>query len=73
MKSLVRRIDEIYKDGANAKEFVDRFVRIGLLKLQYLVKHVAYQEEQECRIIYITGWEDKKIRSDLRTIICGVW
>ena len=68
MEKLVRLIDEIYEDGANAKEFVDRFMRIGLLKLQYLVKHAAYQEEQECRIIYITGWEDKKIRSDLRTI-----
>lgn len=68
MEKLVRLIDEIYEDGAKAKEFVDRFMRIGLLKLQYLVKHAAYQEEQECRIIYITGWEDKKIRSDLRTM-----
>ena len=68
MRRLTCLIDEIYEDGANAKESVNKFMRIGLLKLQYLVKHAAYQEEQECRIIYITGWEDKKIRSDLRTM-----
>lgn len=70
MGKLARLIDEIYEDGANAKEFVDRFMRIGLLKLQYLVKHAAYQEEQECRMIYVTGWKDEKIQSDykLKTI-----
>lgn len=70
MRRLTCLIDEIYEDGANAKEFVDRFMRIGLLKLQYLVKHAAYQEEQECRMIYVTGWKDEKIQSDykLKTI-----
>ena len=68
MRRLTCLIDEIYEDGANAKESVNKFIRIGLLKLQYLVKHAAYQEEQECRMIYVTGWKDKKIRSDLRTI-----
>ena len=70
MGKLARLINEIYEDGANAKEFVDRFMRIGLLKLQYLVKHAAYQEEQECRMIYVTGWKDEKIQSDykLKTI-----
>jgi len=70
MRRLTCLIDEIYEDGANAKESVNNFMRIGLLKLQYLVKHAAYQEEQECRMIYITGWKDEKIRSDykLKTI-----
>lgn len=70
MGKLARLINEIYEDGAKAKEFVDRFMRIGLLKLQYLVKHAAYQEEQECRMIYVTGWKDEKIQSDykLKTI-----
>ena len=74
IRDLIRRltclIDEIYEDGANAKESVNKFMRIGLLKLQYLVKHAAYQEEQECRMIYVTGWKDKKIQSDykLKTI-----
>ena len=70
MEKLVRLIDGIYEDGANAKESVNKFMRIGLLKLQYLVKHAAYQEEQECRMIYVTGWKDKKIQSDykLKTI-----
>lgn len=74
IRDLIRRltclIDEIYEDGANAKESVNKFMQIGLLKLQYLVKHAAYQEEQECRMIYVTGWKDEKIQSDykLKTI-----
>ena len=39
-------------------------VRFILLPLQYLVKHIAFQEEQECRIMYITHLHDEKIRHD---------
>ena len=39
-------------------------IRFILLPLQYLVKHIAFQEEQECRIMYITHLHDEKIRHD---------
>ncbi|MDO4641700.1 MAG: tetratricopeptide repeat protein [Neisseria sp.] len=38
-------------------------IRFILLPLQYLIKHAAFQEEQECRMLYITQWNDKKIHS----------
>jgi putative UDP-N-acetylglucosamine-peptide-n-acetylglucosaminyltransferase len=39
-------------------------VRFILLPLQYLVKHIAFQEEQECRIMYITQFRDEEIHSN---------
>lgn len=33
-----------------------------LLSLRYLIKHTAFQEEQECRMIYITSLEDPKVQ-----------
>lgn len=35
-----------------------------LLPLRYLIKHAAFQEEQECRMIYITDLNDEKICED---------
>ena len=35
-----------------------------LLPLRYLVKHAAFQEEQECRMFYITDWDDEHIQTD---------
>ena len=46
------------------KEEILEKVRSYLLPLQYLVKHIAFQEEQECRIMYITQFRDEKIHSD---------
>lgn len=34
------------------------------LPIKYLVKHAAFQEEQECRIIYLTDLSDEKIKMD---------
>ena len=46
------------------KQQILETVRFILLPLQYLVKHIAFQEEQECRIMYITHLHDEKIRHD---------
>ena len=46
------------------KQQVLETVRFILLPLQYLVKHIAFQEEQECRIMYITQSSDEKIHSN---------
>lgn len=35
-----------------------------LLPLKYMIKHSAFQEEQECRIIYITSLDDEKVKMD---------
>ncbi len=35
-----------------------------LQPLRYLVKHAAFQEEQECRMLYITSLDDARIKSE---------
>ena len=55
-------LEEKYSD--NQEEKILKTVRFILLPLQYLVKHIAFQEEQECRIMYITHLRDEKIRHD---------
>lgn len=40
-----------------AKDLLDEI----LLPLQYLVKHYAFQEEQECRLIYITSLDQPEV------------
>lgn len=50
--------------SAKEKQKILEAVRFILLPLQYLVKHIAFQEEQECRIMYITQFRDEKIHSD---------
>ncbi|MFC2645588.1 MAG: tetratricopeptide repeat protein [Rothia dentocariosa] len=50
--------------SAEEKQNILEAVRFILLPLQYLVKHIAFQEEQECRIMYTTHLHDEKIRHD---------
>lgn len=50
--------------SAKEKQKILEAVRFILLPLQYLVKHIAFQEEQECRIMYITHIHDEKVHSN---------
>ena len=57
--------DHLYnKCNKDEKQKILEAIRFILLPLQYLVKHIAFQEEQECRIMYITQFRDEKIHSD---------
>ena len=57
--------DHLYnKCNKDEKQKILEAIRFTLLPLQYLVKHIAFQEEQECRIMYITQFRDEKIHSD---------
>ncbi|UOP05452.1 tetratricopeptide repeat protein [Conchiformibius kuhniae] len=51
-----------YKDDEKLSEAID-FI---LLPLKYLVKHAAFQEEQECRVFYIADWGDEYIQTDFK-------
>ena len=66
--SIIEKLKSIFKDpntcGVEEKQKILEAIRFILLPLQYLVKHIAFQEEQECRIMYITQFRDKKIHSD---------
>ena len=72
MKSISQILNSIFTDknhsynkcDKDGKQKILEAVRFILLPLQYLVKHIAFQEEQECRIMYITQFRDEKIHSD---------
>ena len=72
MKSISQILNSIFTDknhsynkcDKDGKQKILEAIRFILLPLQYLVKHIAFQEEQECRIMYITQFRDKKIHSD---------
>ncbi|BFM01864.1 hypothetical protein Psyaliredsea_05110 [Psychrobacter alimentarius] len=46
---------KIQKDNSNLPDDIDILINEILLPLKYLIKHSAFQEEQECRMIYITS------------------
>ena len=66
--SVLEKLKDIFKEyntyGVEEKQKILEAIRFILLPLQYLVKHIAFQEEQECRIMYITQFRDKKIHSN---------
>ena len=68
VSSLLQSIfteDNLYnKYDKDKKQKILEALRFILLPLQYLVKHIAFQEEQECRIMHITQFRDEKIHSD---------
>ena len=70
-KSVSSMLKLIFTEGNSYKKYnkeekqqILETVQFVLLPLQYLVKHIAFQEEQECRIMYITQFRDEKIHSD---------
>lgn len=72
IKSISQILNSIFTDknhpynkcNKDEKQKILEAVRFILLPLQYLVKHIAFQEEQECRIMYITQFRDEKIHSN---------
>mgnify|MGYP000879659792 CR=1 FL=1 len=63
LSTLSEEIQAIAKDAEN--NVLQTLVFI-LQPLRYLVKHAAFQEEQECRMVYIIGdlLKDERIRTD---------
>ena len=56
--------EESHTYSIEEKQKILEAIRFILLPLQYLVKHIAFQEEQECRIMYTTHLHDEKIHHD---------
>lgn len=46
----------------NIDNGLDIFVQRTLRPLRFIFKHIAFQEEQECRIFYITNLKDDKVK-----------
>ncbi|KLT72157.1 hypothetical protein PL75_09645 [Neisseria arctica] len=50
------------KDKPSNLQKATEILAFILQPMQYLIKHSAFEEEQECRMIYITSLSDDKIR-----------
>lgn len=71
-KKAFAELKKIYRDAIEekgslkgmSKEDIDEinsFLDMVILPLKYLIKHSAFQEEQECRMVYITSLDDPKV------------
>ena len=59
--------DKIEKVLLNDKhDEILRLINLSLLPLKFLVKHIAFEDEQECRICYISSLKDKNIVMDFQ-------
>ena len=66
IKTKLAELAQMVRDAAeDAEDDVLKILAFILQPLRYLVKHVAFQEEQECRMIYIGNLlNDKRIHTD---------
>lgn len=60
-ESLIENLN-VLENKSELKVEPLKFLDTILLPLKYLIKHSAFQEEQECRIMYITSLDDPKIQ-----------
>ncbi|WP_201596741.1 hypothetical protein [Psychrobacter vallis] len=63
-KSIVKENTRISDCDSRLSNDIEKLLDEILLPLKYLIKHSAFQEEQECRMIYITSLEDPKVKID---------
>lgn len=58
---ILKNISKLsFTNDANKKEVINFL----LLPITFLVKHAAFEDEQECRIVYLTDLKDKKIKTE---------
>lgn len=60
IQPLYQKISENIKKYSNEAELLAEI----LLPLRFLVKHMAFKEEQECRVVYVTQWDDHFVQYD---------
>ena len=66
-QNLENLIQPLYqKISADMKKFTNEAELLAeiLLPLRFLVKHMAFKEEQECRVVYVTQWDDHFVQYD---------
>ncbi|WP_199507381.1 MULTISPECIES: hypothetical protein [unclassified Psychrobacter] len=74
-KKAFKELKEIYRAAIASKKSlknvseedineIDSLLDMIILPLKYLIKHSAFQEEQECRMVYITSLKDERVQMD---------
>jgi len=63
-RAVIKEITKIEEKNAKLAGEIEVSLREILLPLKYLIKHSAFQEEQECRMIYMTSLDDEKVKME---------
>ena len=60
--NIINEKKSLDKSNVEVIEYCEKLLDEVLLPLKYLIKHSAFQEEQECRMMYITSLKDVKVQ-----------
>ena len=63
-KAIAKELTKIEEINPSLSGKIKILLNEILLPLKYLIKHSAFQEEQECRMIYMTSLDDEKVKMD---------
>lgn len=63
-RAITEEVIEIEKKNASLSGKIEVLLNEILLPLKYLIKHSAFQEEQECRMVYMTSLDDEKVKME---------
>jgi len=63
-RTITKKVIEIEEKNARLSGKIEVLLNEILLPLKYLIKHSAFQEEQECRMVYMTSLDDKKVKME---------
>lgn len=58
LNSILKKIKELSRKKTKNKDSIIEFL---LLPINFLVKHAAFEDEQECRMLYLTDLHNEKI------------
>jgi len=61
---IVKELIEIEEVNPSLSSKIQVLLNEIILPLKYLVKHSAFQEEQECRMVYMTSLDDEKVKME---------
>ncbi|MDV2860597.1 tetratricopeptide repeat protein [Psychrobacter sp. CAM01] len=62
--AIVEELTKIEERNPSLSGRIKNLLNGILLPLKYLIKHSAFQEEQECRMVYMTSLDDEKVQMD---------
>ena len=63
-KAIAEELTKIEEKNPSLSGKIKILLNEILLPLKYLIKHSAFQEEQECRMAYMTSLDDKKVKME---------
>ena len=63
-KAIAEELTKIEEKNPSLSGKIKILLNEILLPLKYLIKHSAFQEEQECRMVYMTSLDDEKVKMD---------